>query len=293
MGYLFLAISILTAGFKGYYAKRTSQKIKDTADALSVTFLRMVFCAAIGFVLLLVTEGPRALAVPAETLWIPLLYGVSITVNLTSWILAIRSSAFLLLDGFGALGLLVPLLLSAALLREAIRPFQWLGLLILFAAVLILCSYNRKIKGALTGSGLALLILNGASGGLAQFSQKLVSVEAPEVSTAAFQFYAFLFSALGVGLICLFLPRKKGARLFNGKLVGYVFILAACLFIHAYFLTAAAARLPSVVVFPVVQGSFILLSTFNSAVFFKERVTVRSAVGSVLVFLALVIINFL
>ena len=59
------------------------------------------------------------------------------------------------------------------------------------------------------------------------------------------------------------------------------------------FLTAAAAILPSVVVFPVIPGSFVLLSTFNSAVFFKERITVKSAVGAALVFLALVVINFL
>ena len=252
MGYLFLAISILAAGFKLYFSKRTSQKTERTADVLAVTFLRMTFCAAIGFVLLLVTEGPRALAVPPQTLWIPLLYGVSIAANIIAWTLLIRSSAFLLLDGFGSLGLLVPLLLGAALFRETISPFQWLGLLILFAAVLLLCSYNREIKGSLTGAVLALLVIHSATGGLAQFAQKLVAVRAPEVSAAAFQFYAFLFSAAGMGLICLFHPRKGGGRLFTGKLVGYVFILAACLFIHAYFLTAAAGLLSSVIVFPVI-----------------------------------------
>lgn len=57
MGYLFLLIALFAGVTKGYCGKKTSGYTTGFRDAISANSIRMLLCTAIGFVLILITEG--------------------------------------------------------------------------------------------------------------------------------------------------------------------------------------------------------------------------------------------
>ncbi len=69
--------------------------------------------------------------------------------------------------------------------------------------------------------------------------------------------------------------------------------MALCLFANSFFKTLAAQHLSSVLLYPLLQGSALILSTIMSAVFFKEKLTAKCIVGIVIAFIGLIIINML
>lgn len=94
------------------------------------------------------------------------------------------------------LGVLIPLTASSIFFREPIAPIQWVGICVLFIAVVIMCSYNNTIKARMTLPALILLRICGAANGVADFSQKLFTKCIPGGSAAAFNFYTYVFAAL-------------------------------------------------------------------------------------------------
>ena len=201
----------------------------------------------------------------------------------------------MLLDVFMTLGMLIPILLSMALFGETVKAYQWVGLCVLFVAVLIMCSYNTSLKGKMTPMGFLFLLLCGISNGLADFSQKLSTKQIPDVPVSVFNFYTYVFAALALAIFFLLLPRKKDPLHTEdfGKVFGYMSIMAVCLFATSYFKTLAAQKLDAALLYPLNQGMTLVLSLLMSRIFFKEKITAKCIIGIVTAFIGLLIINVL
>ena len=109
-----------------------------------------------------------------------------------------------------------------------------------------------------------------------------------------FNFYTYLFATI---ILCgvYFAIGKKGETQkadFKG-LVWLILLVAVCLFANSYFKTLAAGRLDAILLYPLLQGSSLVLSTVLSAVFFKEKITLKAVVGILLAFVGIVTINVL
>ena len=105
---------------------------------------------------------------------------------------------------------------------------KWLGIAVLLAAVLLMCSYNQSLKGKLTVSSLLLLLLCGASSGIADFSQKLFVHQLPGISASVFNFYTYVFAGIAmVAAYFLFCPKDGAPKTENlSKIFGYIAIMA-------------------------------------------------------------------
>lgn len=299
MGYVFLASALIAGSVKGYCGKKTSGFVAEYKDAMLTNFIRMVMCIIIGFLMLVFSGTVSLLAVDVRVLLITLLSGVTTSVFVVAWLICVRRGAYMMLDVFLMLGVMVPLLLSSALFDEKIKLTQWIGLAILFVAVLIMCSYNNQIKEKMSIASIALLVLCGVANGLTDFSQKLFVKTVPNGSAAVFNFYTYVFSA-AVLLVFYLLARAKGQKGQKGeelaviKSVGlYVCVMSLCLFLNSYFKTLAAGILPSALLYPLSQGASLILSSFMSAFLFKERLTAKCITGIVVSFVGLLIINLL
>lgn len=298
MGYLFLALALLAGSTKGYCGKKTSGFVREYKDAMFTNFVRMVLCILISFLLLALSGRLSLLAVDLNVVLITLLSGVTTSVFVVAWLLAVRRGAYMMLDVFLMLGVIVPLLLSEFLFDEKIRLNQWAGLLVLLVAVVIMCSYNNQIKEKMSLKSLGLLVLCGIANGLTDFSQKLYVKTVADSSAAVFNFYTYIFSALV--LLAFYLGAKVTDKTGSSsetdvlrRVGGYVAVMSVCLFLNSYFKTMAAGILPSAILYPLSQGASLILSSFMSMLFFKEKLTAKCITGIALSFAGLLIINLL
>ena len=297
MGYIFLMISLFAGTLKGYCGKKTSSYTVSIGNAIFANTIRMILCILIGFLLIFATEDLRILIPSRTLLLISALSGISSAVFVVTWLISVKKSAYMMLDIFLMLGVLIPLSASSLFFSESIKPTQWLGIIVLFIAVVIMCAYNNDIKTKLTFPALILLLICGIANGFADFSQKLFVKALNGIPVELFNFYTYLFSLIALLAFCVlspaeqtlsFLPKKE-----KKKVLIYVLIMSVFMFLNTYFKTRAAVYLDSVILYPLHQGGSLLLSSFMSAVLFGEKITPRALTGIMLAFISLIIINVL
>lgn len=301
MGYLFLSVALAAGITKGYCGKKTSFAIASNSDSMIMNVLRMLLCIVIGFGLIAFTERLDVLRIDGNALLISALSGVASAAFVVSWLLSVRSGAYMMVEVFLLLGVIVPIVLCRVFFAEEIGAWQIVGIALLLVAVFIMCTYNSSIKGKMKISSFFLLLLCGVSNGLSDFSQKLFVKSYPDGSVAVFNFYTYVFAA-AVLAIAYFIFRgvdKKGTVKPRKPLDVikpiwiYVLIMSACLFANSFFKTQAAHHLASIQLYPLSQGGAVILSLLMSAIIFKEKINARCIVGICLSFVALLMINLL
>jgi len=77
------------------------------------------------------------------------------------------------------------------------------------------------------------------------------------------------------------------------EIIGYIAVMAVCLFLNSYFKTLAAGHLTATQLYPLNQGGSVILSMLMSALLFRERINARCILGVTLSFGALLMINLL
>ena len=300
MGYLFLFISVISGSVKGFFAKKISDKTPGIEGAILTNFIRMIFCIPIGLIFILIDGSISDLAVSGDVLLIAAFTGITTGIFIVSWLLAVKQSAFTAVDTFIALGILVPIFLSSLVYQESVSASQIIGLILLIGAVMIMSAYNNQIKEKLSLPALILLLLVSLSNGLTDFAYKIFSYSATSTPASVFNFYIYLFSA--ATLICAFalIRLKQGEQkneensatnLIDRKKALYIFIMAIFLFSNSYFKTLATNRLSAVEVYPLMQGTAIILTLAMSCIFFKEKIKPLCILGLALLFTSLLFIN--
>lgn len=298
IGYLFLGVALLCGVIKGYCGKKSGGTLVLASDALAVNTVRMLACILIGLFAVAIGGGVETLAISPKTLAITALSGIATAVFVVSWLLSVRTGAYMLVDVFLLLGVILPLLLCNALYDERISALQWVGIAVLVVAGYVMCTYNASLKGKMSPLSLILLIVCAASYGITDFSQKMFVYETSGVGVAVFNFYTYLFAG-AVLAVCYPLFRAKEQPQAQRQsffatvkpIVGYVIVMAVCLFLNSYFKTEAAKHLDASQIYPLSQGGSLILSMLMSHFLFRERINARAIGGVVLCAVALMMIN--
>ena len=299
MGYLFLFISVLAGASKGFCGKKVSGFVETYKDTMLCNFLRMFFCIAIGLGMIAFEGDLSLLAINRDMLLTTLLSGVSTAAFVILWIISVKDGSYVVLDVFLMLGVIFTTVLCKIFFNEAIRLNQYLGFALLVAATLVMCWYNISSRGKMTLKSLLLLVGCGVANGLTDFSQKLFVYNQINSTNAVFNFYTYVFAAvtLGIAFVCF----KDNTGEDSGKhnvsfiknIIGYIIVMAICLFANSFFKVLAAGYLDSAKLYPLTQGSALILSVLMAGVFFKEKITVKCIIGMIMAFGALLIINVL
>ena len=298
LGYLFLALALLAGVIKGYCGKKSGGTLVLASDAMLVNTVRMLACIIIGVALIAIGNDWSSLTLDPTVIWISALSGFCTSLFVVSWLLAIRTGAFMMVDVFLLMGVLIPLVVCAIFFDEPIIPIQWIGIAVLIIAGYVMCSYNAKLKGKMTLKAFLMLLLCAASYGCTDLSQKLFVNLSPVSDNSVFQFYTYIFAALTL-VICSLVFRsheKKTNELRSPIAVVkpiaiYVGVMAICLYANSYFKTAAATYLDAAQIYPLSQGGALVLAMIMAAIFFKEKITIRSIIGVALCAVALLMIN--
>ncbi len=300
MGYLFLTLALFAGVTKGYCGKKTSGYVEKTRDAFLINIIRMVLCTVTGIIVVLCSKHSSFLILDTKGLFICLLSGISTAFFVAFWLLAIRKSAYMLMDVFLLAGTLIPMLLSSTFFHESIKLHQWGGFLLLLIAVIIMCSYSSSVKEKFSISAFILLALTGIMCGITSFSQKLFVNLCSETPATVFNLYTYVFSAVTLIIFYFIFSKtdiKKDSYIsFSSipkRMFIYILIMAVCLFANSFFNTKAAYYLDSAEMYPFEQGASLVLSSLMSTIFFKEKLTMKAVTGIAITFIALLIINVL
>ncbi len=300
MGYLFCLFALLVGVTKGYCGKKTSGTVTTLPGTMLFNAVRMLICIPIGFLCVLIYTGSPILAIDGKTLLISVLSGAATSCFVVSWIACVRKGAYMMVDVFLTLGVIVPVVLCRIFFHEAVRWNQLLGILLLVIAAYIMCTYNKSIgKEKIRPSSILLLTFCGAANGLTSFSQKWFRYEST-ADVSLFNFYTYIFSAV-ILIVCWMTvrvahPGETGGTIGKKDLIrlgGYVTVMSLCLFLHSLFSTMAAGYLTSSQLYPLMQGGSLVLSMLMSAVFFGEKINLRCVTGIAITFAALLCINLL
>ena len=294
MGYLFLAIALLTNNIKGYCGKQMSRYSAKLNDTLLICFFRMLMCIGTSAIILAVTGGFFGLEITPKLIGYAAFSGVSTAILVAAWLFAANSSGYMMLEVFQMLGVGVTILMSFAIFKEEITVRDFIGFCILvFAAYLM--HAGTKVKPTL--KTLAVVILCGLANGMTDFSQKAFIYSGLDTTTAQFQLCSYVFAA--VTLIVLYTAmtagkkteEKNGAVAILKKTWYFVLIMAVCLYANSYFKTEAANYLSAAKLYTLSQGGTMAIGTLMSAFLFKEKLTLKSGISIAITFIGLLIIN--
>lgn len=298
MVYVIVAIALVFLTVKGYCGKKTSGYVESSKDALLFNLLRLIFCIVIGAVFVFFEGSQNFLKIEPAMLWICVLSGISGAAFLVGWLLAIQKNSMVSVDVGLTLGSIIPAVLCAFLFSEAILLVKMLGFSMIIIATVILASHSKKTVNGGIG-GLLLLMFAAIGDGMSGFAQQLYRQYYTESGLHAhgvfypktvFHFYTYVFSALVllIALVICYLFTCKQERKTNLSVppaaVMHIFIMAVCLFAANYLQTVATSDflMPSQVLYPIIKGGCLVTVNFTAMIFFKEKITLRSVIGSLI-----------
>ena len=297
MGYLFLAIALAFGIIKVYCGKRTSSVASCIYNSMLVTTVRMVMCFLIGILIVLIS-GASPIITDTTAILIAFVSGVSIAAFTTTWLLAVRTNAYMIVEVFVMGGVIIPTAVSSLFYGEHIGAMQMIGICLLLVAVYCISTYRNSEKIRLSPKALILLILTALASGISDFSQKLYVKEVSGIDVSVFNLYTYLFAAISLLFVCLVLKalnreekKTASAREIVKPIFFYILIMAVCLFLNSYFKTRSAQYLDAVLLYPLYQSCATVLALLMSVLLFREKMTAKGIFGIVLSIVAVCFIN--
>ena len=234
--------------------------------------------------------------------------GFTVRVTLFSMVMAILFSAVItayVLIGFRVMkegnmsvytlflmsgGMTVPYIYGVLFLNEELTLLRTLGLFLIIGAIAVSNFRKGNVNRKQIFLCIAVFLLNGAASVISKAHQ--VSNPSQMVSSSDFVFLATISKVTLSILALLFCQKQKGkADKTDSKMVplGSVILLilmAAIADGTSYLLQLmGAVNIPATVLYPLITGGTIVLSSLVDLVVFREKFTIRQTVGTGIVFL--------
>ena len=299
MEYILILIVLLCLALKGFCGKKTSQAVVSVGDAFRFNFTRMLFCLIIGIIPVAV-EG-ASLAIDWRMAAICLLSGAMNVGFVVFWIFAVRKIAMVTVDAALTLSSILPAVLCLVLFGESIELGSLAGFALIFGAACLLASYSRQQKGGFSLGAFVLMVLAAVCDGLMAFSQQLYRRYCADYSNTVFQFYTFLVAALVFACILVGwramgkeASEQEATARFK-KAVPLIAVMAGCLFAANYLQTWVTSDfgVRPEFLYPVIKGGCLVMANGMGTLFFGEKITVKSILGSAITIGGILVMTFL
>ena len=305
MEYLFLLIANF-AGISKVIAMKNSGKIcPGEYNSVRINTLRSILCCIVSLVTFYAIGGKAE----SSGWWIWLISGISNALMMFLWVTCTQRIGLIYLETFAIIGsTAIPMIIAPLLYEgETVSLLQWVGVLCLLVAVVVLSLKPKAQNGASTtkvkenNNGkitvivyVLLLILSYVGAGV---SQKLYPTLVGQEYTAYFNLMTFIVVLICFSLVLISgkIFKKKTLLPENSvqskKLFLYVFIAAVMIYAYQYFSTLAAGMLPSAIFYPLIKGISMLLTVLCDVLIYKQKMTKNTFIGLLFVFTAIILIN--
>ena len=316
MLYVTVAGVLFCLTMKGYCGKRLSCFVGSTKDTCLFNSIRMIFCILIGAVMVFVEGSQGFLLIEPGMLAVCALSGFSNAAFLIFWMLAIRKNSMVSVDVGLTLGALIPSVLCTLIFGESFSVLKMIGFAMILLATVVLAG-TAKRDDKKSAAGLVLLVLSAVGDGVTGFSQQLYkhcytdagSVAKTYYPKTVFHFYTYVFAAVALLAVLIwytFAERRRrraeenvaqssAASAVSGRAVAHIFIMAVCLFAANYLQTVVTNDLgiSSQILYPVLKGGCLITVNFTAMIFFGEKITRRSIIGSIIALCGIVTMSIL
>ncbi|MBE6680329.1 MAG: hypothetical protein E7598_07405 [Ruminococcaceae bacterium] len=213
-----------------------------------------------------------------------IMYAVSKTIILKGY--ETSSVAFMTLCH--SAGMIIPCVIGYLFWNEKLSIFAFVGIMMtVFSAVLIKGGDGEKKGYSAIGIiiGIAVFV---TSGGV-MICQKLMGIYFPMQSVGAYNFYSFFVPCILLGI---FTRKEKPTVKGTKSVLPFAIGSALSLCVISFVMTSLAGKVPSVIMFPLFNGIGIILVCIGSVFAFKEKMTVKKAVGLCIGILGMCLVNF-
>ena len=302
---------------KGYCGKRLSCFVRCTEDTCIFNSLRMLFCIFIGIAMVFAEGSQGFLLVEPGMLAVCALSGFSNAAFLIFWMLAIQKNSMVSVDVGLTLGALIPSVLCTLIFGESFSVPKMAGFAMILIATVVLAGGGKK-SDKRSPIGILLLSLAAIGDGVTGFSQQLYkhcyteggSVAQSYYPKTVFHFYTYVFAALALLAVWLYYhldgAKKKAAgeietnKIRSGAVIPlrvaiHIFIMAVCLFAANYLQTVVTndMGMSSQILYPVLKGGCLITVNFTAMIFFGEKITRRSIIGSLIALCGIITMSIL
>lgn len=280
---LYLITAILSSASMALALRFFKDREGNRYGILLGNYLTCIFLA-----LVLTPRGTTVFAASSTTLLLGGVTGFFYVAALVGMQTSIPRNGTGLTSAFARLGLLVPLAMSILIYGETPGPLQYVGVGLVLAALVLI--HGSAGEGGAKGGGFLLLLLTLLFSGCADAMSKVFEQLGDQAENTHFFFWLFLTSLLFTVALTVREWRRTGKKprwqeLLAGAAVGVPN------YFSSFLLLRSVQSLPAFLVYPVYSTGTILLVLLAGALFFRERLTKRQAIGAGLILAALVFLN--
>ena len=242
----------------------------------------------------LLFTSPKTIYIEATHLWLPALFLGSLFVSIFYLIsqttvkfgVSVASVA-------NKMSVVIPVILAFIIYKDSPDLFKILGIIIALLSVFLVSASHKKEENKSDKKNfllpLAVFLGSGIIDALVNYAQKILVHS--EAETACFSGLSFFAAGLiGVVAFVLFYKEKSTIDIKKTLLAGI--ILGTPNFFSIYFIMKAidANFMQSSVLYPILNVSVVLGSTFCAYLFFAEKISVKNMIGIALSVIAIAFI---
>ncbi len=270
MNYILLVISCLMNGLKSVYAKKSNGCLSAAHNIYTYNFYMFLISFVIVAVYGLITFAGLSLA----TALMGLLYGIFLIFAQIFLIKAMDLGGVSVSSLFYSCGFLLPTFLGVLFYNEEISLPQIIGVVLILLAFVVTAGKGERPTAKWFLFAFSALVCNGAVG----IMQKVFGMSAHKTEQSSFMMIAFFVGAL---VAFLLMPKTKKI-LPPGSFLKTVAVSGLSLGLVNTINVYISGVLPSIIVFPSVNGGGIITSAVLARILIGEKLSTRKKIGIVL-----------
>ena len=290
MKYLYLLILPLLVTTKvllqGHYSKSRIRSLGDTFYLTGFIFTAISMITGILFFRIWPSTG---------TFLFALLYGVINYVYQISYSAAFREGPVSLTSIICNFNMVVIIPVCALLFKEEIGPLQWVGFVLVGAAMVLLNKPNNESNKKTNLKWFLLALLTMVTSGITGLFQSAYGKYFPTAEKNSFIVIGYIVAAVLCFSTALIMRRAKHLTLFKPDLrfLGGVAIIGAALGFYNILIIIAQepGNFNGSVLFPVLSVLNFIMTMIASIIFLKERIRIRQWIGVLIGTVAVVLMN--
>lgn len=290
---LYIFIILLFRVVQALFNKRSSIEIKNLTMLVGYNSFRNLISAVLGLVLIFI--GGIGFKIEPLTVLIATFSGISLFFSECCGIYAMKSGTVSLNSMFGTAGMIIPIAAGALLFNKPVTPLQLAGLGLFFISAYLLIVASKSVYSNFSCKTLLLLLGSMVANGCTMLAQQMFTTYVTDGDVSVFSFLSFGIIAVLSGVFYTVLSsvkkEEKEATKLSTTLIICGIALAVSVFVINQLATISTALVSPVILFTFINGGGTIISTLVAAIFYREKISAKTAFGIIIGIASLVIIK--